>query len=83
MELNWLKEDNMTTKETNNIIKVDDEEIDVTTLSNNSILYLNHMIDLDKQLVTLNFKLQQARTAKAAFLSMFNKSRKEDNKTKE
>ena len=73
----------MTTKETNNIIKVDNEEIDVTTLSNDSILYLNHMIDLDKQLGTLNFKLQQARTAKAAFLSMFNKSRKEDNTNKE
>jgi len=73
----------MAKKETDNIIKVGDEEIDVTTLSNDSILYLNHMIDLDKQLGTLNFKLQQARTAKAAFLSMFNKSRKEDNKTKE
>lgn len=73
----------MATKETNNIIKVDNEEIDVTTLSNDSILYLNHMIDLDKQLETLNFKSQQARTAKAAFLSMFNKSRKEDNTNKE
>ena len=41
------------------------------------------MIDLDKQLETLNFKSQQARTAKAAFLSMFNKSRKEDNTNKE
>ena len=73
----------MATKETNNIIKVDNEEIDVTTLSNDSILYLNHMIDLDKQLETLNFKSQQARTAKAAFLSMFNKRRKEDNTNKE
>ena len=73
----------MATKEINNIIKVDNEEIDVTTLSNDSILYLNHMIDLDKQLETLNFKSQQARTAKAAFLSMFNKSRKEDNTNKE
>ena len=73
----------MTKKETDNIIKVGDEEIDVTTLSNDSILYLNHIIDLDKQLGTLNFKLQQARTTKAAFLSMFNKSRKEDNTNKE
>ena len=73
----------MTKKETDNIIKVGDEEIDVTTLSNDSILYLNHMIDLDKQLGNLNFKLQQARTAKAAFLSMFNKSRTEDNTNKE
>ena len=73
----------MAKKETDNIIIVGDEEIDVTTLSNDSILYLNHMIDLDKQLETLNFKSQQARTAKAAFLSMFNKSRKEDNTNKE
>jgi hypothetical protein len=73
----------MEKKKTSNTIKVNDEEIDVTTLSDDSILYLNHIIDLDKQLGILNFKLQQARTAKAAFLSMFNKSRKEENKTKE
>jgi hypothetical protein len=41
------------------------------------------MIDLDNQIEELNFKAQQARTAKTAFLSMFNKSREEDNTTKE
>jgi len=73
----------MSKKETKNIVKVGEEEIDVSTLSNNSILYLRHMIDLDKQIEELNFKSQQARTAKTAFLSMFNKSREEDNTTKE
>jgi hypothetical protein len=69
--------------ENNNIIKVDNEEIDVTTLANDSLLYLNHMIDLDKKLEKLNFEAQQVRTAKTAFLSMFNKSRKKDNTEKE
>ncbi len=73
----------MSKKETKNIVKVGEEEIDVSTLSNNSILYLRHMIDLDNQIEELNFKAQQARTAKTAFLSMFNKSREEDNTTKE
>ncbi len=73
----------MSKKETKNIVKVGEEEIDVSTLSNNSLLYLRHMIDLDNQIEKLNFKAQQARTAKTAFLSMFNKSREEDNTTKE
>ena len=61
-----------------NIVTVNNEEIDVATLSSDSILYLNHMFDLDKQLTDLDFKAQQLRTAKAAFLSMFDKSRKNE-----
>ena len=61
-----------------NIVTVNNEEIDVATLSCDSILYLNHMFDLDKQLTDLDFKAQQLRTAKAAFLSMFDKSRKKE-----
>ena len=64
-------------KETN-IVTVNGEEIDVSSLGQDSILYLNHMFDLDKQLTDLDFKAQQLRTAKAAFLSMFNKSRKKE-----
>ena len=61
-----------------NIVKVNGEEIDVSSLESDSILYLNHVFDLDKQLTDLDFKAQQLRTAKAAFLSMFNKSRKKE-----
>ena len=61
-----------------NIVTVNDEEINVDTLDSNSILYLNHVFDLDKQINELDFKAQQVRTAKAAFLSMFNKSRKKE-----
>jgi|TARA_R110002073_G_scaffold89759_4_gene212272 hypothetical protein len=61
-----------------NIVTVNNEEIDVATLGSDSLLYLNHMFDLDKQLTDLDFKAQQLRTAKAAFLSMFNKSRKKE-----
>jgi hypothetical protein len=50
----------------------------VDTLDSDSILYLNHVFDLDKQLTDLDFKAQQLRTAKAAFLSMFDKSRKKE-----
>jgi hypothetical protein len=64
-------------KETN-IVTVNGEEIDVNSLEQDSILYLNHIFDLDKQLTDLEFKAQQLRTAKAAFLSMFNKSRKKE-----
>ena len=61
-----------------NIVKVNGEEIDVSSLESDSILYLNHVFDLDKQLTDLDFKAQQLRTAKAAFLSMFDKSRKKE-----
>ena len=61
-----------------NIVKVNGEEIDVSSLESDSILYLNHVFDLDKQLTDLDFKAQQLRTARAAFLSMFDKSRKKE-----
>ena len=61
-----------------NIVTVNNEEIDVDTLDSDSILYLNHVFDLDKQLTDLDFKAQQLRTARAAFLSMFDKSRKKE-----
>jgi hypothetical protein len=61
-----------------NIVTVNNEEIDVDTLDSDSILYLNHVFDLDKQINELDFKAQQVRTAKAAFLSMFDKSRKKE-----
>ena len=61
-----------------NIVTVNNEEIDVDTLDSDSILYLNHVFDLDKQLTDLDFKAQQLRTAKAAFLSLFDKNRKKE-----
>jgi len=61
----------------NNIVTVNGEEINIESLGDDSLSYLNHVFDLDKQLSTLEFKAQQARTAKTAFLSMFNNSRKE------
>ena len=73
------KEEKVLEEETKtNIVTVNGEEIDVSSLESDSILYLNHMFDLDKQLTTLDFKAQQLRTARAAFLSMFNKSRKKE-----
>ncbi len=65
----------MANKKTNNSITVDEEVIDINTLSEESRMYLDHLMDLDKQVQDLNFKLQQVRTAKTAFLSMFNNSR--------
>jgi len=62
-------------KETTNNITVDDEVIDISSLSEESRMYLDHLIDLDKQVQQLNFKLQQVRTAKSAFLSMFKNSK--------
>jgi hypothetical protein len=69
-------------KETNtNTLTIDDEVIDINTLSDESKLYLDHLLDIEKQLTKLTFKSQQLRTAKTAFLSMFNNSR--NNKQKE
>ena len=65
----------MANKKPNNSITVDEEVIDINTLSEESRMYLDHLMDLDKQVQDLNFKLQQVRTAKSAFLSMFNNSR--------
>ena len=65
----------------NNTITIDDEVLDIDTLSDESKLYLEHLLDIEKQLTKLTFKSQQLRTAKSAFLSMFNKSR--ENKQKE
>ena len=65
----------MANKKPNNSITVDEEVIDINTLSEESRMYLDHLMDLDKQVQQLNFKLQQVRTAKTAFLSMFNNSR--------
>jgi hypothetical protein len=62
----------------NTNITIDDEVIDVDSLSDESKLYLEHIIDLDQQTTKLNFKLQQLRTAKSAFLSMFNKSKQKE-----
>jgi len=61
--------------EQENTITIDNDVINVDTLSDESKLYLEHLLDLEQQLNKLNFKLQQLRTAKSAFLSMFNKSR--------
>ena len=61
-----------------NFVTVNNEQIDITKLENNSISYLNHLFDLDKQAKELDFKLQQVRTARAAFLSLFDKSRKKE-----
>ena len=64
---------------TNNTnITIDDEVIDVDSLSDESKLYLEHLIDLEQQTTKLNFKLQQLRTSKSAFLSMFNKSKQKE-----
>jgi hypothetical protein len=62
----------------NTNITIDDEVIDVDSLSDESKLYLEHLIDLEQQTTKLNFKLQQLRTAKSAFLSMFNKSKQKE-----
>jgi len=63
-------------KETNNnSITVDEEVIDINSLSDESRMYLDHLVDLDKQVQQLNFKLQQVRTAKTAFLTMFKNSK--------
>ena len=61
-----------------NFVTINNEQIDITTLENDSISYLNHLFDLDKQAKELDFKLQQVRTARAAFLSLFDKSRKKE-----
>jgi hypothetical protein len=64
---------------TNNTnITIDDEVIDIDSLSDESKLYLEHLIDLEQQTTKLNFKLQQLRTSKSAFLSMFNKSKQKE-----
>ena len=62
----------------NTNITIDDEVIDVDSLSDESKLYLEHLIDLEQQTTKLNFKLQQLRTAKSAFLSMFNTSKQKE-----
>lgn len=62
-------------------LTIDDEVINIDSLSDDSKLYLDHLLDIEKQLTTLTFKSQQLRTAKSAFLSMFNNSR--NNKQKE
>jgi len=62
----------------NTNITIDDEVIDIDSLSDESKLYLEHLIDLEQQTTKLNFKLQQLRTAKSAFLSMFNKSKQKE-----
>jgi len=64
--------------EQENTITIDNEVINVDTLSDDSKLYLEHLIDLEQQLNKLNFKLQQLRTAKSAFLSMFNTSKQKE-----
>jgi hypothetical protein len=61
-----------------NFVTINNEQIDITKLENDSISYLNHLFDLDKQAKELDFKLQQVRTARAAFLSLFDKSRKKE-----
>jgi len=61
-----------------NFVTINNEQIDITKLDNDSISYLNHLFDLDKQAKELDFKLQQVRTARAAFLSLFDKSRKKE-----
>ena len=65
----------MVTESNTNTLTIDDEVIDINTLSEESRMYLDHLVDLDKQVQKLNFKLQQVRTAKTAFLSMFSNSR--------
>jgi hypothetical protein len=62
----------------NTNITIDDEVIDIDSLSDESKLYLEHLIDLEQQTTKLNFKLQQLRTSKSAFLSMFNKSKQKE-----
>lgn len=66
------------TTDDSNFVTVNNEQIDITKLENDSISYLNHLFDLDKQAKELDFKLQQVRTARAAFLSLFDKSRKKE-----
>lgn len=56
-------------------VRIDDEAIDINSLSDESKLYLDHLVDIENQLKELIFKTQQLRTAKSAFLSMFNNSR--------
>ena len=53
--------------EQENTITIDNDVINVDTLSDESKLYLEHLLDLEQQLNKLNFKLQQLRTAKSAF----------------
>jgi len=63
---------------TENTITIDNEVINVDTLSDESKLYLEHIIDIQKQLNQLTFKTQQLNTAKSAFLSMFNNSKQKE-----
>jgi len=55
----------------NTNITIDDEVIDIDSLSDESKLYLEHLIDLEQQTTKLNFKLQQLRT-------MFNTSKQKE-----
>ncbi len=66
------------TTDDSNFVTINNEQIDITKLENDSISYLNHLFDLDKQAKELGFKLQQVKTARAAFLSLFDKSRKKE-----
>jgi hypothetical protein len=61
--------------EQENTITIDDEVINIDTLSEDSKSYLEHLIDLENQIKQLTFKLQQARTNKSAFFTLFTKSR--------
>lgn len=59
-------------------VTIDNEIIDINELSDESRLYLEHLVDIEKQLQDLTFKSQQLRTAKSAFLSMFNNSKQKE-----
>ena len=58
----------MAKKEKEQVITIDDKEYKVSDLSEEQIVMVNHVADLDRKITSSTFNLQQLQFGKSAFV---------------
>jgi hypothetical protein len=64
------------------VVKIDDKDYDVESLSNEEKAMVNHVVDLDRKLQSAEFNLVQLRFGRQAFVDSLKNSldKKDENK---
>lgn len=72
--INLNKEKTMTKKEKKQVITINDKQYDVKDLSEEQIMMVNHIHDLDNKLRTAQFNVDQMQGGRNYFMSLLEKT---------
>jgi len=64
----------MSKKQKEQTITINDKEYKVSDLSQDQLTYINHINDLDRKIVSIQFNLDQLSVGKNAFMNALNQT---------